>query len=603
MTHTHAPRQLLTHQVRHVAAFPGSPDWIAEGATPEELETGRLGGAVRTVQFAAGSRPEHSGIAMLGLDATRIALCDGASAGVYSFAPESATLALQQRLELPGELGWYASLAATASGDTIVVASDRRLGVFGAATKCIDDGSSGTEKTFWSPVVLPGEKRIAVGRGDGRVEIRDLKTLRLRATHRPVQEPILAACVVDEHQIAIASDDGRTGLLDIKSGAFRPLDLESMKTSGLHRLAEGRFCVVSLSRRIRIFEDARCTHALDLSEALGDRYIQKSALGPDGTLLLACEQRGLYEVKLDELPAGAAASGDLVVTLEVPGPPSSGVQEFFVNPKAGILMAVLKGALADGRMDSVTNVIDQLVQFEDDVSLQSSFIMFVQQKAPMAHLAEYLKSPLARVRYYAADYYGQLPELHAQRATELERVLHDTDPEVVGAAVWSLGRIGDRAAIPWIAPLLRHAAEYVRATAVPALVALRGGAEELTAAIREGQGDITLGLLLALWPQLTPQLSTFLPEETMAGLKAGLPTEELVKAIGVSASDAFLALHAGERHTLEKPRASGGQVVYELGMANRWPATFENSTVTLASPDEAATWWQAELQRRFSAGS
>ena len=108
--------------------------------------------------------------------------------------------------------------------------------------------------------------------------------------------------------------------------------------------------------------------------------------------------------------------------------------------------------------------------------------MFAKTDTAMPDATTYLASPTARVRYYAADHYGQMAHLFTGRGAELRPVLADPDPTVVAAATWALGRLGDAQAGPWIEPLLQHEAQGVRATAAASLLALRTGTDALIAA-------------------------------------------------------------------------------------------------------------------------
>jgi hypothetical protein len=261
-------------------------------------------------------------------------------------------------------------------------------------------------------------------------------------------------------------------------------------------------------------------------------------------------------------------------------------------------LSVLELALGEGRDDTAASVVDELLNRDDDQILPYVFGLFDARDRPLPRVVNYLASPRVRVRYYAADHYGKLPHHFADRAADLQPTLHDSDPSVVAAAVWALGRLDDRAAVPWITPLLRHGSEDVRATAAPALLALRSGVDELVAVIRDGAGDVSLSLLMALWPQLTPALRVDLSPAVLSRLATTVPLAELLQDIGVAATDKFVMAHATELHGITMARASAGEVIYALAMKNRWPVTFADEYLALASPVEAAAWWEIELRRR-----
>ena len=296
--------QLADHKVSSVITLPGTRTWIASGKKEASLATGTIGDdKARVLTYGGKKAFDHSVIAMAAIDATTVAMTDGQWVTKLTLAEGARALKPEQRIRLPGEMGWNAGLAA--ARDLIVVASDLRLGAWDGAAPRFVEAKGGFAENFRCPAILPDGETILVGRGDGRIELRDLRTLELRRSFPAVREAVLGVCVLDEHTVAVAGDMADTVLLDLSTGAQVKLDVRSMKTSGLHRLPDGRLLVVGLSRAIAIFDGATRGAEGDLSRTIGDRYVQDSALVDKDTLLVACEEKGLWKVSLGALPQAA----------------------------------------------------------------------------------------------------------------------------------------------------------------------------------------------------------------------------------------------------------------------------------------------------------
>jgi HEAT repeat protein len=214
----------------------------------------------------------------------------------------------------------------------------------------------------------------------------------------------------------------------------------------------------------------------------------------------------------------------------------------------------------------------------------------------LPHVATLLASPIARVRYYAADHYGQLPAAFARRGGELAPVLADGDPSVAAAAAWAVGRLGDRTAAPGLTPLLRHREQDVRATAVMALLTLGTGTREIVAAMRDGAGELSVIALTVLHPTLTPALMMPISNELAARLASDMSVDALLREASVAATDELRAAYAAERCQIAlKPGSPIAQAVIELAMSRRWGVTFEAEQLVLTTPAAAADWWAARL--------
>lgn len=151
-----------------------------------------------------------------------------------------------------------------------------------------------TGKDLWGLAVSQDGTRIATGREDGRLEFRDAKTLEITKGFTPSNSPLLAiAFSPDGTQLAFSDDSWQLFLMDIASGEITSLPTVG-KVIGLHYLSDGRLVVVNLSRVVRIFDGQTSVKEWNMTEELGDRYIQESAIPSDESgIVLACEQKGV----------------------------------------------------------------------------------------------------------------------------------------------------------------------------------------------------------------------------------------------------------------------------------------------------------------------
>lgn len=575
--------QLIDHKVNHVSTLPGTSIWISSGKKEGALATGVVGdGKPRALTYGGKKAFDHTVIAMCGVDASTVVMTDGVWVTRLSLAAGARALKPLQRVRLPGELGWNAGLAA--ARDLVVVASDLRLGAWDGAAPRFVEAKGGFGENFRAPAILPDGETIVVGRGDGRVELRDARTLELRKTFPAVREAVLATCVLDEHTVAVAGDMADTVLLDLHTGDVVSLPCHGMKTSGLHRLPDGKLLVVGLSRRVAIFDGATLVRDGDLSGTLGDRYVQESAVAA-GTLLAACEEKGLWTIALDALPQDTPAA--------LPAP----AEAIRAHATRAAELALLEGQI--GSKQDIAPAVAKLLAKDDETLRRGVFLMLATTNTALPDAPTYLTHALPRVRYYAADHYGQMASLFTTRAPELRPALADADPTVVAAATWALGRLGDAQAGPWIEPLLRHDAQGVRATATASLLALRTGEHALLAALRDGAGEISWSILATLHPKLTPALMLPAPPELLASLAAGARLLDVLGALSIAATPTFLAAHPGPVTLALPPGTMAYQVLYALAIPARWPATFDGTTITLTtSTADAAAFWADALARR-----
>jgi hypothetical protein len=193
----------------------------------------------------------------------------------------------------------------TVTSGGLVIASDqaRRHLLVGASDKLLRLGEARladiTEvqgERLWGLAIDPDGTRVINGRGDGRLELRRADTLDVHTTYQPFRTPILACTFVgDRDTVVLSSDAWQLIRLNLRTGEVTELPTGG-KVIGLHAMPDGRLCVVDLSRVVRVLEGTEVVFEAQLTE-LGDRYIQASALLPDGSgVLLACESKGLRRV-------------------------------------------------------------------------------------------------------------------------------------------------------------------------------------------------------------------------------------------------------------------------------------------------------------------
>jgi hypothetical protein len=576
---------LSSSKTQAVTALPGGGTWLCASDKEGSVTVGALGGKARSATYGGRKSFEVSVIGLHGIDARTVALTDGLAVGRFEVG-EAGPLKRLARWALPGEMGWRAHLASSPSGERVAVASDLRLGVFGAESKVIQE-QGGSENHFWALGFLPDGETLAVGRGDGRVELRDARTLEVRKTFSVLKQALLALCVLDAQTLALADDNAITGLLHLETGAFEELDLQHMKTSGLHRLEDGRLLAVGLSRQLTVFEGTKRVRGLDLSAELGDRYIQASAVS-GRTLLLACEQRGLLSLELDRLPVQAEAP-----TLDLPLPAA----QLRAQTAAAVELALLQETLAAKR--DASGLVAKLLELDDEGVHRQVFMLLMNAKVALPDAAKHLASANARVRYYAADLFGEQPEVYAGRSAELLPLLGDPDPQVIAAAAWSLGRLGDAAHGPALEALLRHPTAWVSNTAANALLALKTGFAALTLAMRGGASGLTVEAYVAIWK---PKAGAALPIEAKMALAHPLPVAELLRHLGFAARPEFLAQHADARVQAQAlaPQVSAVVVFIETARAQGWPLVVEHDLPVVAPLAEAADFWARALPERLA---
>jgi len=276
--------------------------------------------------------------------------------------------------------------------------------------------------------------------------------------------------------------------------------------------------------------------------------------------------------------------------VSLPAPPD----EIRAAVTAAAGLSLLHAALAAKR--DVASVVATLLARDDENIRRGVFYALAMSSTPLPDATVHLASPLARVRYYAADHYGELSTHFTGRAAELEALLHDADASVVGAAAWALGRLGDRRAAAWLTPLLGSSEEWVRVTAANALLALGAGANEIADAIRAGAGELTFCILMAKWPSLTPSLREAAPADLVERLAAGVHLDALLRELSFAASAELLVEHgATELRATLPPTVNRTQVLSACVLARRWAITFDGTTLTLTTHGAAADFWAKAL--------
>lgn len=579
-------RQVATHKTDLVVALPGSTTWIATGPKEQTLLLGD-GAAEPVVVTYGGERTLTYGVvAMLGLDAHHLALSDGTR--VVRLVRKAKSFELEESWEMPGELGWHDELAAAPSGE-LYVTSGLRLGRLSDEATWWE-AQGGFEHHLYALAVASDGQTLFVGHADGTLEERDPSTLEVRRKHRLGNCAVLHLCALDDGTLAVADDAGVTALFDLRAEEFTPIDRGGMKTSGLHRLPDGRLLVVGLSRRVGIYEGTKEVRSADFSDVLGDRYVQRSAV-VDGRLLLACEEKGLFEVTLDELPNEAPP-------LDLPMPAAA------IRAQVTAMMQLELFGARLRRGEDVTEQLRALTATNDEETLRALFATALEQEKALPGLPELLRSPHPRVRYYAADFYGELPHLFAGRAAELVPALADDDPSVVAAAAWSVGRVGGPNDAATVTPLLRHADVWVRGTATTTLLALKSkdAIAALAAAIRDGAGELTSNAVVYFWPKVTPELLAPISPELSTELQAGMTVDAIAAAAAFDlAGDVAPELRQRELAISAPAGRPTWTALSAVVEQTRSPVILENGRAQLTSLERAATWWAAELERRFDA--
>jgi hypothetical protein len=521
---------------------------------------------------------------MLGLDAEHLVMSDGVR--VVRLHREAQTFTPEKTWEMPGELGWRVALAAAPSGD-LYVTSDLRLGRLGDSEKWVE-AEGGFDQHFHGVAVTP-DGRLFVGRANGIFEERDPSTLAVLRDYRLGNYAVLHLCALDSAMLSVSDDGGATGLFDIRNEEFARLDCDGMKTSGLHRLSDGRLLVVGLSRRVSVFEGTTEVRAADLSGPLDDRYVQGSAV-TNGKLLLACEEKGLYVLTLDDLPTEAPRPA-------LPMPPA----RIRAQMEFGMQIALFSARLSNG--EDISEQFTTLTATNDDETLHTVFAIAMQHGTTPPGLPDLLRSPHPRARFWAANYYGELPHLFVGRAAELVPAFADEDPAIAAAAVWSVGRIGGPVDITTVTAMLRHADAHVRFTTAVALLSLKDlvGVSALVAAVRDGAGELTGSALGHFWPRVTPALLAPVSAEQSAKLLEGMTVEEIAKVAAFELDDDITTNLRQRKLSIV---AAAGRPTWNAFFAvvtqTRSPVIFENEQARITSHERAATWWTAEFARRFA---
>ncbi len=415
-----------------VSAVPGTRNWIAAG---RETFGGR--GLLFVGSLETGEAKLFEGFewvtGLLAVDASAVHFTNGSTV-VQVRLPE---LDIAQRTELtPVREAWGAGFAG--AGERIALIVTARLCLLGADVKSVD-ASAGelSERDYFTAVAfLPGATSLVVGRGDGRVELRDVRTLEVTKVLRPLpstHQRLAQICALDDECLAVSDGNRTTGMLSLATGAFERLDYEDA-VIGLHRLADGRLAVIA-PRRIIVYAgnarhvDVDFTSALSMVVEHGS--FQRSALSGD-TLLLACGQGGLLAVEVLLLPLA---------------PP----RDEALFRECGELLGALAEALS-AKAD-VNEVVAALLRLDDPKSTEKCFDALSRSGVPLRSAPLHLKSEFPKVRNATVRHMTTFAKHFAAHALDVKPLLQDPVPNIRFQAMYALNSIGDPAAIPWLEPL------------------------------------------------------------------------------------------------------------------------------------------------------
>lgn len=415
-----------------VSAVPGTRSWIAAG---KEDFGGR--GLLFVGSLETGEAKIFEGFewvrGLLAVDASTAYFTNGSTV-VQVRLPE---IDIVQRTELtPVREAWGERFAG--AGEHIALIVTARLCLLGADVKSVDAsaGELSERDCFTAVAFLSGVKSLVVGRGDGRVELRDVRTLEVTKVLRPLSsthERLEQICALDDECLAVSDGNRTTGMLSLTTGAFERLDYEG-PVIGLHRLADGRLAVIA-PRRIIVYADKARQVDVDFTSALSmvmeHVSFQRSALCGD-TFLFACGKGGLLGVDVLLLPLA---------------PPRDEAQ----LRECGDLLAALAEALS-AKAD-VNEVVAALLRLDDPKSTEKCFDALSRSGVPLQTAPLHLKSEFPKVRNEAVRHMTTFAKHFAAHASDVKPLLQDPVPNIRFQAMYALNNIGDPAAIAWLEPL------------------------------------------------------------------------------------------------------------------------------------------------------
>lgn len=403
-----------------VASIPNSPNWIAGGR-----------GLLYAGSLEAGQALIYDGYEWLkgvhALDAKTLVMTEGRTVIEVKY-PE---LEISRRHELPPVPdAWRHAFAG--ARDVFALASGSRLSVFGSAEKSeVVAARLDSPDSFTAVEVLPQSRRLVVGRGDGRIEVRDSQTLEVKAVFRPLMKDATCLCALNEELVAVSDGDRTTTLLSLSSGSLERLDYQDV-VIGLHRLSDERLVVVC-PRRILVYAGKQREREADLASQLpGIESFRRSALSGE-SLLLASETRGVFKISVADLPPVAAPDPSIA--------------------RAADLLAQLEKALT--AKAGIREALSALVQLDDKKAHVEGFEALYRHRVALdsAELRLHLRSTLPSVRRQALRHMTQFAERFSGMAEEVKPLLGDADDDIQYRAISVLGRLKDPVAVEWLQPL------------------------------------------------------------------------------------------------------------------------------------------------------
>ncbi len=339
---TVSPRLLVvsTAHAELVTGLPGTGDWVASGLGAI-VRGGILGQPVISLAPASDApAAQLTGLCGIGRDLALVSF--PTRTAVLRFEPDGLSVVPMATL---GDVAGRRS--ALTGNDTIgILACGHRLSLLAQQPHTITEGVSETEH-FTAVAIAPGSTAIAVGRGDGAIELRDPLDLTVRSRIPPDGSGTpLALRFVGAKILAVATDDGQMRFLDLKTKRYSPAVRSAGAVEGgpviqFVSLSERDYAAVGRSRHVSVFRSTAEVRAAYLGAMMdGESIVGASSVMSDQGmfLLLACGAAGLRAMNVAAIPV-------------VPKPkrapkPAKAVEENQLDQAVALVRAYLDAELA-----------------------------------------------------------------------------------------------------------------------------------------------------------------------------------------------------------------------------------------------------------------
>lgn len=603
-------RQLTDVPARLVTDLPGTDRYLASGAGAL-LEGGLDGGPLVEIGGRREDRGTHpTAIASLAPDLAVIAF--PFQTAILSMNGLDTRVVPLETLE--GAPGVFSTMARVEGGAFLACGSRLSRVTMDKATVTAGDRYA----EHFTAVAVGPDVTVAVGRGDGAVELRDPVTLEVKDRFEGLgREAPLAIHFVTPTLLALATDDRRMSFLDLATREetpatrlteiwVRPDGSASYRGGGkviqFVPLDGGRYAAIGLSRHVSVFEGTREVAAGGFDLELGEASIHGAArvkTSEGEVLVLACGDAGLHALSVASLEP---------ISLEAKSPHRLlAILQRAVNEDSPELRAKIR-ALASHPDGGIRSVVMQLrVRWGDE--LGETFTEELTSDDPNRRMSAFraagaagvylgasleaaLKSSEEWMRFYAADHFLYTSAGKQERAALLEPLLKDPSARVIAAAAASLGVLGNPIAVDWLIPLLRHSGLNVAFTATQSLLKLGDarGVEAILEAIAGGAGALTITLAMNR-ADLPPTFSRPFP-----GL-VGASTHEELRSILVDAG--LATFEVGPSDARPFPRDLSRTPLWDVLLTLMEPVggalTVGDGTLKIVNPEAAAAHWRANL--------